>query len=443
MKGRTNVGGGGTLAINGETEKFTVADGARVAAGDFVEYRTQQNESLLSNSVVDTYDHVQIAENLAITLSNNALLLLKMVNGQLKIINSYNDYVVTDYTLLSDGGIAVRVNISPYIIKIKVENEQFQFICSAEGIPADYPSSRIRSLVEYNGKLYLFGSVSYIETRNIRYELKFYRFDITDSEQILYIDFSETEENNGFFGAWSEFEIVSSFVLNDYIYFVNGYMSTSSGNTLYRLQRFKINDETKEPSNLENISREINTQQKPITFYGKYVFWAYSNEIYLYNANAKTTINVGLASIGFAAHSSASTPEQNAFSKINNDKLALFCRIYNNNKHVYETAIIQIDEFTGNMNRISNIFNPSFENLSATFVEVMYLNGVVNDIMRYSNNTSKTYSILYNPETNILSDEVDTTSVKPYTGGSTLGVSKQSGTSGQKIEVYVPKIVTE
>ena len=38
----------------------------------------------------------------------------------------------------------------------------------------------------------------------------------------------------------------------------------------------------------------------------------------------------------------------------------------------------------------------------------------------------------------ILTEKVDENYVKTYGGGKAIGVAKQSGKSGQKIEVYVP-----
>lgn len=440
MRGRTNLIGSGNLTINAETKQFTVAEGTQVIAGDFVEYQTQKDESLLANAYIDFYNQTKIGENLALTLSNRSLLLLKMINGQLKIINSYNEHVINDYLVLLDGSIVIRIADFPYIIRLKIENETFHVVCQAEEVPNNIKSDIIK-LAEYNEKLYLIGNKrgEYSSSlQNYAYELVFYRFDISDVEKVLYID---KNENGADLERSYYFDFKSVLTVKDYIYIVYERKTYSTGLAEQYLMKIKIDDNTNNISHIEKIEQNVGMKQKPIVFYEKYIFWSYEDKIYLYNTSANIISSyIDLHNIGFlfGYHEYL---KFSVFSKINNEKLALFYYSEDSgrNKH-HETAVIQIDEATGNMSRISNIYGLSSQHSITQNIEVIYLDGIVNDIDAGYSGTTISYSISYNQQTNLLSDKIDTTSVKPYMGGSTLGVAKQSGSAGQEVEVYVPKI---
>lgn len=438
MRGRTNVAGAGNIAINADIEQFTVAEGKSITAGDFVEYKTQQNEGLVANAYITFYNQTKIGENLLLTLSNDTLLLLKMDNGQLKIINSYNESIVYDYLVLSDGSIAIRIKDYPYITRLKVENDLFSVICQAEGITDNSIEYSNNRLAEYNEKLYLIGEKKYTITTNPeKYGLVFYIFDISHAEKITYIDKKETDSD--FIGTMEAYEIYSAFVIKDYIYLVEKLKKASYSDMEYRMIRITF-DDVNDLSGYEIVSQKIDAVQKPIVFHEKYIFWIYNFSIYLFNNNSKATNVIELSTLGFyrGTISSDWLLPRCVFSKVNNEKLSLFnCADPKGTFYSYETAIIQIDELTGNVNKISNIFVPDIK-FKAWHTEVVYLEGTINNIYEI-NGTTKSYYASYNQETNVLSDQVDTAFVKPYVGGSAIGVAKQSGVSGQTIEVYVPK----
>lgn len=438
MRGRTNVGGGsGGVFIKADTKNFIVSEGESVTAGDFVEYKTQQNEGLIANAYITFYDQTKIGENLLLTLSEGALLLLKMDKGQLKIINSYNESVVYDYLVLSDGSIVIRVKDYPYITRLKVESDLFNVICQAENV-TDNPVYGNNRLAEYNGKLYLIGEKKYTTTNSEKYGLVFYVFDISNAEKITYIDKKETDSD--FIGTMDMYEIYSTFVVKDYIYLVERLRKYSYNDTEYRIIRITF-DDVNDLSGYEIVSQKIGEAQKPIVFYEKYIFWIYNFSIYLFNNNSKATNVIGLDTLGFykGTISSDWLLPRCVFSEVGSGKLSLFnCADPKGTFYTYETAIIQIDELTGNINKISNIFEPNIK-YKAWNTEVVYLEGTINNIYKI-NGTTRSYYVSYDQETNVLSDQVDTAFVKPYVGGSAIGVAKQSGISGQMIEVYVPKV---
>lgn len=437
MRGRTNAGGNGNLAINGNIAQFKIEDGISVTAGDFVEYKTQISESTVTNSELILGMQTQIGENLAITQSNGQLLLLKMVNNQLKIIYSYNNHIVTGYDVLSDGTIAVKVSGEPYLVRLKIENEMLQYICAADGIPED---SGLRKNyapfpVECNGKLYLVGIGVYDDSY---YHIFYDQFDILDKTRITY-------ENEGLndkkifqgpdLGGVVQMEHCLALGENIYVFATYTNTNTYRGGSLgYRI---RINEDMSSEAESSTSNSAFTARNgKPISFFNKYILSVTIDEIVLHNANSKQISSYALKDFGFNMPS-ASIDRYVAISKIGNDRFALFYAA-SRSKEYFQTSVFKVNENIGDIEIEGNIFKPSFSDLQCSESGAIYLNGIINDTIYYSGKT-RSYAVSYNPQSGILSDEVDTTLVKPYNGGASIGVAKQSGAGGQKIEVYIPK----
>lgn len=437
MRGRTNITGGG-MNLNAETKEFTVASGKNVVAGDFVSYYTTVSEKVFSSSEFSTFDHAQIGDGMCLCINEKALYLLKQTENGIEVVSAYNDYSVFDFCVLSDGSVAVSVLGTPYIVRLRISNNGFQFVCSASGIPTDsIKASNGGCLAEHEGKLYFFNSFFEYVSQNKSHSMYVspYIFDISKSTQLSYI--SGTASKNTY-TIWERIDsgvtrLSKAMFVNNNLYIVSlvrGYLSTS--NITGDIAELEIVANTLEYK--ESVGA-FDGKQCPISFYDKYIFWTDGINIHLYNVMSGNEKAYRLDNFGFSSNVTETSKRTTKFSKVENGAVAIF--FYGGSGKKYsQTAVFEINEAPGDVLLKSNIFNPSFTSYSND-IGVICIGDTINDIV-YSNR-SYSYVINYDKSAELLTEKENKSYVEPYTGGLAIGVAGQSGQSGQTIEVYVAK----
>lgn len=430
MRGRTNAGGSGTLAIKGNVEQFKVMEGTSVVAGDFVEYKTVKGENILSHTDIRQGKTEQIGENLIVTKSKESLLLLKVVEDKLNIVASYNEKKVNGFCAMSDGRIAVSVNSAPYLVILKIENDLFIISTEAtDSMPA--PAS---SVEEFNNKLYLIRARR--ETHS--YYATFYVFLKNEDETI---SLEKTDDTNISFDVSTNYSAFNTFILENHICYIL-YETDSSGEIeLERSGAITIKEDGFEKY---KFGFYVDAESfSPITFFGKYAFWGKREYFYIKNISSGEEIKINATSFGFVIKSNYLNYCKSAYAKYGEDKFAVFFFGGEREAKYYQVATFQLNKNSGTITRLSDIFIPGFTELTQSinrneFGMFFFENNVIPT--QYASNTTYDYMIAYDNNSNQLSDQIDKNYVKTYEKGPTMGVAKQSGTGGQKIDVYVPKV---
>lgn len=431
MRGRTNAGGSGTLAIKGNVEQFKVAEGTSVAVGDFVEYKTVKSENVLSYNRVQQEKTEQVGVDLIVTKSKGSLLLLRVAEDKLNIIASYNEKKVNGFCTMSDGRIAVSVNDEPYLVILKIENDLFIISTEAtDSMPA--PAS---SVEEFNNKLYLIQA----RKESSVYYATFYVFLENEDSTI---SLEKTDDTNIEFIRTSEYKVVlNTFILGSNICYII-YGEDSSGNI--RSENSGAITIKEDGFGKYNLGFDGDAKSFfPITFFDKYAFWGKTNAFYLKNISSGEKTGINADSFGFVWKESNLNYCKSAYAKYGEDKFAIFFFGGEREVKYYQVATFQLNKNSGTITRLSDIFIPEFTELTQSighnvFGMFFFENNVIPT--QYANNATYDYMIAYDNNSNQLSDQIDKNYVETYKGGNTMGVAKQSGTGGQKIDVFVPKL---
>ena len=420
MTGRTNITGGG-MNLNAEVQEFTVANGKNVVSGDFVSWRTVKKESVLTYSDIEQGKTEQVGENLVVTQSGEALYLLEMVNGNLRIVSSYSEKPVGGFCIMQDGGIAVAVKSSPYLVRLVVGNANLEVSSEAQNVSVTIPTPF--GVEEKDGKLYVLGRYS-------AFEVRLYPFTYSAGgmtlESSTYIEINLGNNISGLdwtgaFSASGNIFIISNYVQgNRFVYKI----AFNSGNTTVKT---------------EQVSEKGLKTLFPVSFFDKYVIFSSSYNLYIYNAETEEMKEIDMHGFGFPATDSYTAANRNsAFAKHGDNELAIF---FNGGGSSYLSAVVFRVANSGNLEMASNIFKLKFESASVTTATNMYLFFVGNSVNPtcYASNATRCISSTYDSASEQLTDYVEPNYVEPYTGGLAIGVAKQSGKSGQTIEVYVAK----
>ena len=276
MRGRTNITGGG-MNLNATVDEFTVAEGNDITSGDFVEYYTTVSERTLISSSMSILNHTKTGNGLCLGISDNVLYLFEETISGLEIVGAYNDYVVSDYELLTDGTVAICVKGRPFVIRLKIIEKRFQYICSATGIPEGNIGNNDGGFVsEYGGKLYLFN------TKNKRVQsgtaskvcafLSLYTFDISSETSVIY---QSGEPNTEVLSHWSDIDVIHSFFgkpifCNGFIYVP--YKKADSYSSNYStISKFAIVEGSLSYISFERI--DMSFSQYAILIFDKYILW--------------------------------------------------------------------------------------------------------------------------------------------------------------------------
>lgn len=134
MRGRTNVGGGNGIFVNGDIDYYTVAEGNSITAGDYVSRKIipEYQELFSGDSVV--YGNDKVGDNLYLCQIGNYLRLVNYDGNIINIVRSYTDYAIVNncYYYDSESQIiwavvkdeAVLANDSGYIVQLQIEESR-------------------------------------------------------------------------------------------------------------------------------------------------------------------------------------------------------------------------------------------------------------------------------------------------------------------------------
>lgn len=435
MRGWTNIAGGG-INLNAGIQEFTVANGKSVVAGDFVELYTIESESVLTYANIKQGKTAQISENLVITQSGETLYLLKMEEGRLNIVDSYSEKAVGGFCITENGGIAVAIKSSPYLVKLKVQNGFLAKDSEAQSVDDISPGTLYGiSVEEKDGRLYVIGSTRTQSGSTYHYTGRILIFKENAGgnmapETTSYITF------NLLSGVTTPYYISGTFSAGGYIFCCLDSEAYKSKSIV------KISIQGSEAS-IESISTNAVNSLFPVTFYNKYAIWASQgtdgSNLYIYNAQSNSVEQIDMSGFGFPVASDYDSKKRTraAYAKYEDDKLAIF---FSGGGSTYlNVAVFKVSN-SGNLQGLSNIFKVEYESASFTEADVylFFLNRTVNPACYFSSATH-CLAVSYNAGSHELTDFVQPDYVKPYEGGSAIGVAKQSGTSGQAVEVYVAK----
>lgn len=515
MRGRTNVGGGGTAEIYADTELFTVAEGSNVTAGNFVQYKLERNERKYDTNIGCSYSFYKSQNEAPKVLPcGNGKYIRRYKNNNetnvywfniidtnegfnvLSSISIKNDYIPS-FCLLNDGNIAicymeknnsfvVRIyEIENYFnqlgvyefsnemvgdigwthitqlknTKIVLTNKNNYCICNyISGVVEEdfYGNFEISyeigrySLVPScvgdndwnlytieNDKFLLFPFLDYYdsinETYNVIYFVNLYKVENKNLELISSVEYSKYSGNIRY-GSKEDYQVNrciwgNAFETNGKVLFSDGKKNDNSYIDCYETMIFY--------TLFDNIM-----QSKKINIFEivKNEFPGFYNEIFNKELSSLSSGTVQFVSdnIFYVA-----VLPQNIY-RVSNDE---FLYLNPNNK----TAIVRM-EYEPNSGEFkkSNIVTFEIEDKDARYFlgygqffanesgDVYYLYETGFDL---TNEKSGRWIMKLSYKNGILSIGESTGLVENYNAsGAAIGVAKQSGSAGQQVEVYVPKV---
>jgi len=131
MRGRTNISGGGGLAINGDVNQFKVVEGSSIVSGDFVSILSKGTSTYNTNRSIDYGPIFKISENEILFFTSSTINILKISeNGfqEYKVFSVNFSYIQSVYqidsnhfaTLYFSGGNNPQFRIN--YVTVDVEN---------------------------------------------------------------------------------------------------------------------------------------------------------------------------------------------------------------------------------------------------------------------------------------------------------------------------------
>lgn len=126
MRGRTNVGGGNGIFVNGNIDFYTVADGNSITAGDFVSRKVIPSIKQLYSSNVTLNGGEKVGDGLYLFVVNKYLTLIEWNGSDIEIVHSYTSYEVPQYYYEEGTGYIWGIISNPFyhIARFKVENKK-------------------------------------------------------------------------------------------------------------------------------------------------------------------------------------------------------------------------------------------------------------------------------------------------------------------------------
>ena len=437
MRGRTNITQrSGTVPVNGDIIEAEVS-GTDISAGDFVKYKTIESSKELMNasSAYEFKDYVKFGEDYYICLIYTSLYLFKISGDDINIVATYNDYLVNCFTLLDDNSIACSIQSDPYVVRIAIVDENFVLLNSAtNGVPLTtefcfYYQNFLCFVKKYNDG-----------------DLSIYYYKVNELYEIEYVNY--INKNMAGYGS----AVYACIFENGNLYFLKPVASSSSSNKYSYIYNVGVSFEENKII-LETIfSLKTNyyslVGSLPNIFHNKYYVIVsnlkeYSNTTSGYRAFLVVNIISGsyeiikLSSLGLLSGSDNNFGVIVASKIIDNSKFILYTK---STRTGFDSniSIINVSKESGSLSVISNIF-------STTVIPSMAFIFFDNFIIRFITILTPSYKIVcYNYEVNntleLITDKEDKNVVTSWDEGSlAIGFAKTSGTSGETIQVYVPK----
>lgn len=426
MRGRTNITQrSGTVPVNGDVIEAEVMS-EKIDVGDFVRYGVLESSKEIFSFSSKISQYKEFMDNYYLCIANNSLYLLKKNEKGVESISVYNDYTIRAYTVLDDNSIVCSISEEPYVIRIKVENENFIFISSAKNGKSLYSNY----CFYYEGYVFVVYSSSG--------SVWFYVYEVSSEYEINYIPSLDKEikintygsgDAIGFIfenGKFIHLKRVNSISSTYYVYLVKIEISIVDGEIIY------------DNSNLKTTYTGIGGYGEPVLFFGKYYVmfaqWMSSsykyNKIIIFNINSLSKVEINTETLGLVGGKDSAYYLQ---SLIFNNKY--LCIAVNN-----KVCVFEMDENSGSLFLISNILENIFSNpLNVTGSNgcIFVYNNVINVLIPYSSKT--TNYILELIDNNVYKKSDKNVVYKWEESYNSIGFAKTGGTSGETIQVYVPK----
>lgn len=495
MKGRTNISGGG-MNINADVENFTVASGSNVTAGNFVQYRMEESDKKYDSNA--GYENgfkqkvVLCGNNRYVSRyannSNGSIYRFNLIDVSdgfkvLSAISIQNGYP-PDLCMLGDGNLAVCYvdKEKTYTVRIYDISEKFSLLNTYELTDENINVSATANLhiAEVGGRIII---ANYNNALICNYEngvvgeYSYANFGISHDSEYSYAMFGGSGNNWSFYSTGENGIIVfASF------HHYTGNLPTSAPETLHYLCYLTIVDGTATLINKKRINGGMYLNKfvwgNIFGLNGKILFSAgnkeennednvsYETKIYYVENNIivesqsidlfecvkdifsdnSTTISNGV--YGRYSSGTAQYVKDNVFY------VAVLKQTYVYSNSKFKVAIVRIeyDKNTDQFTVSNSVYFESENALSSTSYIYYYgfgqffesENGDVYYLYETGNKATleKTgrWLMKLTYKNGILEIGENTGMVENYTGiGASIGVAKQSGKSGDVIEVYTPK----
>ena len=432
MRGSTNITQrSGTVPVNGDIKEYVVADGNEIKVGDFVKYGTISSEVVLHDNSSKIYRNDKISDNNYLILQNNSLYLIELIDYNVNVLSVYNDYVIINYTILDDNSIVCCIESSPYVIRIKVENGNFVFLNSAVDSPVI-----TTSLCCFYWEGYFFNVISYSSSST---KIRLHYYKVTEGYGIEYVSYYEYSS-----ASWGVPPYSMSFDNGKLLFFGTGGSSSSSSSWAREFVYLSLSIVSGSLVVEEKVSLNLGVSSISIisggcVFFDKYyVCLAYLNgrstNWLIINLLSGTKQTKTLSSFGISGGGGYNGMLSNVFE-------GKYIVLYMSDS----ISIFEFSESDGSIYLSSNILTGLPIDLSGlssmgNYGCIICYDNIANVLICKSN--SGTLSYIYDISLNrdIISGRIDKNVVESYiTGDIAIGFAKTGGTSGETIQVYVPK----
>lgn len=451
MRGRTNITQrSGLVPVNGDVKEFTVADGEKINIGDFVS--TWSND-IIPFKLNNTWDGSSIfkisnvrviyfySNNIVVlNLENNSITVEKEILGSFtkgKIFQINENRYVSVYNVASTNTYK-ECNISVDFITINLENnsvtvETKEYKNTIDSFYGSKVFSMYKSLMLNNILFIPFSSKSSSSSNYVNIvALAWYDLNSNDCGYELLSNY------NYVFDSASNV-IITKGEDNEIYLFTHGFR----GQSKLCVSKFTFNYEGKI---LELIySRDISISYSPLLTENNSIIYV-GNNIFLINISSYICIiELGLENatiLSLITNSNSKLYFQ--YYKIGNNIIIFASSSSSSGKYIYDSIYITTIE---NLLNISNItFNTLpfilYKYRGVEHGDCLCILDLVDKLLVTSNyddsSTVNFKSLLCKIENGLLVS-VDSYNIVRLYNGNSLGFAKTGGTSGETIQVYVPK----
>lgn len=486
MKGRTNISGG-QLTLNATTEEFQVADGQSITAGNFVQYEMKENmEKYDENSSYHNYFYSSDDVGKVVFCGNDRYILRYANKNErynfifnlidvrdgfhvLSVFSIKSSYGITPaFCLLNDGNIAIAYGNKDIVVEIYRIESEFELIRNYE-ISTSGSDGSVRDIVQLgnskiiismykdivicdyeNGTiennreiLNILGDISSLSVSNVRSgnlfpdgENRFFLYGVNGNNGVYSDTLFLFEENSNEVKKIDEIRMSGSGRPNSALW---GNISSVNGKVLYSLG---------DSSNETSLAKDY-----------------YLTKIYYSNAE-KISVTAGIDLLQNVRSSFSDLENyESLFTKTDkryssgtaqyvkeNVFYAAVLPLYSGINKYSRTAIFRV-EYDEKLKRFRTSNVVTFETGQAGYYgyrsgygfffesssgDAYYLYETASS-EPYDYDKTGRYLLKMTYKSGVLEIGENTGYIENYTGKTAIGVAKQSGTAGQRIEVYIPK----
>lgn len=471
MRGRTNISSGGNgLAINGSIEQFQVAEENTIVAGDFVEYEFNNENNYLFSGYFNKSKYGGDYKPIIYSFLDDSFLVFyyltgnyqigyfKVENGEiaLKATIAYsNKYWGMPLCVLENGLFVVvnRENLDNKIYLYKIEDDNF--------VQLDYVDSTIKSAFSVvdlkNGYFCVIGGSS--TTSEFRsYLAEVYSYSETSLELLFTV--------SSFLTLPSSITLSSMTNISPRTFSVgeNKFLLFCRYSSSYEIIYYQVDIDNNE---INNISTNYFTYSTNAKYFGCKTFGDLlpintetflTSQFYMSGTNSLTPVDAGVFRIIYVQDDALAIVDNVEIVSDDDTGGGITCQPVKEN--VLFVAYLSKDnqvnikrlEYNPSTHLISNVSNIVTLNTMCT-ADSDYIGLVSYGIFLESGNeifylytdytdSYEIYCVKLLYQNGVLEIGEQTNLVKPYSGGSAMGIAKDSGTAGDTIDVYVPSITT-